>query len=383
MKQDISEPLLVCYVIDALGLGGSERKCLDLSARMVKEGQRSHLITLGPLPSEAVLAQIGEGVSINALGATGRPGPATFARLYHELRRLKPAVVHTFLANSNRFGPFIAKSAGASASVCNLGAVYQRHANRHAWLERAGFRTATRGVACSEAVRRFFHEERHYPAEKLVVIPNPVRVHQIAFRDAAVRRDMRAQLGLGDEHCAVFTACGLRHIKGLHVLVPAAARLLRSAPHVRWLIAGEGPYRGEVEQLIRAHGVGDQVRLLGNRLDIPHLLQAMDIYTQPSLSEGFGIAVAEAMAAGLPVVASRVDGLPEVVDHGRTGWLVPPEDEAALVTAWQEVLADPTRAEAVGQAARSAVEERFALERIGERYLALYRSLASAGDSVS
>jgi glycosyltransferase involved in cell wall biosynthesis len=143
-------------------------------------------------------------------------------------------------------------------------------------------------------------------------------------------------------------------------------------------LIGDGPEAGSLAALSRQLGLQEAVRFLGTRSDIPQLLSLLDVVALPSLEEGFPNVVLEAMAAGKPVVATRVGGTPEAVIHRETGLLVPPKDPRALADAILEVLDDPQRANAMGQAGRERVRKAFDLSRMVQEIEALYEELIAA-----
>ncbi|MCA8925679.1 MAG: glycosyltransferase [Planctomycetes bacterium] len=191
------------------------------------------------------------------------------------------------------------------------------------------------------------------------------------FADAPGRAEARAVLELAPEATWIGAVGRLDPQKGFDVLL----RALPEVPGAKLLIAGEGPERRRLEELVGQLGLRDRVRLLGHRSDVATVLAACDLFCMPSRWEGFGLALAEAMAVGLPCVASRIDSLPEVL--GGAGVLVPVEDPAALGAALAALLADPARAAELGERAREQAQ-RFSVEAMVAGYEALYRELAPA-----
>jgi glycosyltransferase involved in cell wall biosynthesis len=167
----------------------------------------------------------------------------------------------------------------------------------------------------------------------------------------------------------------LRPWHGLPVLVEAFARLHRQAPLARLLVVGDGPLRPGLEALA-ATELGDAARFTGQRADVARLLGAMDIFVLPSLKVALPIAVLEAMAMRLPAVATRVGGVPEVVDDGVTGFVVPPGDSAALRAALARLVADPALRERLGAAGQAHVRAHFTLEQMVRQVEHLYDALA-------
>ncbi len=198
----------------------------------------------------------------------------------------------------------------------------------------------------------------------------------IATPAAAPRGDVRAELGIADQAPVIGTACTLRPEKALDVLVRAAAILLDEFPDLRLLIAGEGPDRARIEALIGQLGVGETVTLLGGRGDIPDFLQALDVAVCSSDWEGSPLSVMEYMEAELPVVATRVGGIPDMISDGVEGVLVPPGQPEAIATAVAELLRNPDEAAEMGRRGQLRRREEFDLDvtarRIGDLYEELY-----------
>jgi len=159
--------------------------------------------------------------------------------------------------------------------------------------------------------------------------------------------------------------------------VRAASRLVRRCPSLRLLVIGDGPARAEIERAVVEAGLGDRVVMTGYRDDAAVLVAALDLFLLPSRTEGTSLALVSAMAAGVPAIASRVGGTPEVLVHGRTGLLVPSEDEDALVAAMGDLLADPVRRHQMGEAARQVYLARFTYEGMLSAFQDLYRELGA------
>ncbi len=171
------------------------------------------------------------------------------------------------------------------------------------------------------------------------------------------------------------TACRLELIKGLNYLIEALTILAPGFPDLRLEIAGDGSLRGELEQKSHQLGVSGIVSFLGWREDLPSVMAGWDIFVLPSLDEGFGVAALEAMAAGLPVIASAVGGLCELVQNGETGWLVPPASPAELAQRVRELIRDSRRREAMGIAGRERALHCFPISRMVEQTIAVYDTL--------
>jgi glycosyltransferase involved in cell wall biosynthesis len=205
----------------------------------------------------------------------------------------------------------------------------------------------------------------------VVVAPNGVPVRPELTADRIARR--RSCLGLRADAFTIVAAGRLAREKGFDVLVAALPEVTKARPDTQVILCGEGPERmsltGQVERL----GLADRVRLAGFVGDLDAFLAVADVVVAPSRSEGQGLVALEAMACGVPVVAARVGGLPEVVTHGATGWLFEPGQPEALASALVEVAADLSRARAMGEAARTSVALRFATAPMLDRVAEVYR----------
>jgi len=180
------------------------------------------------------------------------------------------------------------------------------------------------------------------------------------FENVRVHRDdVRKEWGTAVSDLVLFTAAVLEPRKGHQVLLDAFAELCRDGAPRRWVICGDGSLRQQLQEATAARGLAPRVVFTGFSSAVPRLLSGADAFVLPSLHEGLGIAAMEAMAAGLPVIASRVGGLPEIVVDGETGFLVPAGDAAALVSAIRRVAGDPRAAHEMGRLGRLRVLDRF------------------------
>jgi glycosyltransferase involved in cell wall biosynthesis len=228
-------------------------------------------------------------------------------------------------------------------------------------------------LAVSRGVKDYLVAEIGLDPAKIRVVPNGV---DLAALDAARPGPIvRRELGLPEGVPVIGLVGRLDHWgKGHKELFQAMVSLQASHP-VCALIVGGGRRQAEMRELAASLGLGESVHFLGQRQDVPDLLQAMDILVLPSYSEGVSLALLEAMAAGLPVIATAVGGLPDVVADAETGLLIPPKDAAALAGAITRLLTDPARAQQLGANARTHVRERYSLDRLGREINEIYGEL--------
>lgn len=232
-------------------------------------------------------------------------------------------------------------------------------------VERAMDRFTTHYYAVSAAMRDFGVQARIFPAEKATVVHNGIPLPQPADEPPA---RVRAALGIPATAPLIVTAGRLERQKGLVYLLDALAQIRVELPAARCLIVGDGPLRSSLEARAASLGLGDAVHFAGWRTDVAQLVQASDVFCLPSLWESFGLVLVEAMALGKPIVASGVDGVPEVVAAGETGLLVPPGSPSALAAALLAVLRDPELGRRLGAAGQRRAVSNFALEPSIARY---------------
>jgi len=276
-------------------------------------------------------------------------------------RRERIAVVQTCDLYANTFGLPGAALAGVPVRI---GSRRELNPDKTRWQIRAqktAYRFATKVVANSRAAGQRLQQEGLAP-ESIAVIPNGVDLG--AYTDRPPSPQIRR----------IVTVANLRPEKEHETLIASAATLVRSYPHLRFHIVGDGPRRRELLDLAAARGLSQHVEFLGHRDDVPSVLASADAFVLPSRSEAFPNSVIEAMAAGLPVIASAVGGLLDLIDHDRTGLLVAPSDSGALTQALRFLIENPTHAAAIGQAARAEITERYSFDRMVGAFADLYAS---------
>jgi glycosyltransferase involved in cell wall biosynthesis len=234
------------------------------------------------------------------------------------------------------------------------------------------YRLYDKVITISEGIRQVLLEEGLAP-EKVVCVPSAVDDH--AFEAGCDREWYHKEFEIEPGSCVIGVIAQLIERKGHRYLIEALPHVIERYPDVRVLIFGKGPLEAAIRRQIAAAGLEGRVRLVGFRTDLARVLPCLRMVVHPALMEGLGIALLEAAAAGLPIIASRAGGMPEIVRDGENGLLIPPGDVPALAKALEALLGAPQRAQRMGKRGREIVAERFSVDAMVEGNLAVYRSL--------
>jgi glycosyltransferase involved in cell wall biosynthesis len=359
-------PTKVLLLTIGLEIGGTETHILELASGI--DRSKFDVTVCSLKPGGCLVDELRRrGIRVVTLDGAGKLDLRVPYRLWKFIRHERPDVMQSFLFWANLAARVLWRLSTAVRVVCSYHDEIVSEGRLIRMIDRATFRWSDAVVCCSEAVRRSVSACLGAPADRQTIIPFGVDAGQFAMTDRAAP----AELGLDDGGPIVGTVCRLvEPKKGLSVLLQAMALLKRSGGDrgCHLLIVGDGPARASLESLSRRLGLGDAVRFIGSRRDIPRILPLLDLFVPPSLYEGFGIAILEAMAAGKPVVATTAGGIPEFVPAGETGLLVEPGNVAALAEAIGSLLGDPERARQMGRRGRIRVLEHFQMSTVVRRH---------------
>jgi glycosyltransferase involved in cell wall biosynthesis len=371
----------VLLLSDYLTLGGIARIVVSMASGLRARGLDVRVAHLGIGAAHPLARDVAaSGTPPIDLAIGSLLNPRVIARLTIYLRRERIDLVHTHARYSNLVG----RAAAVLARRPVVSTIHDIVETETGW--RAGVRrrldylsarlVCSRVIALCETQRQVYQRWTGLDSGRIEIHRNGVDT--ALFRpDPLARARLRQELGLTPDQPLFVTVASLRPGKGLEYLLRAAVQIKRQAPAVRFAIAGEGDERARLEALASSLGLGASVRFLGARRDVPALLAAADALVHPSLYEALPTSVLEAMAVGLPVLATNVGGIPEIVAHGRTGLLAPPERSDELAAALIQLLNPELRA-ALGTAGRAWVETHASSEAWLDGLQALYRRVARA-----
>ena len=363
-------PADLLFLAPGLGVGGTERHLARLLPALARRGFAPRVWNAGETgEAQVVLERSGIPVRTmslpDSLRQIRRLAPPAGA-----LARHRPALVHSYLYGCHWIDALLVRLVGVPYVGARRNLAHWREGAvlaRERWRDR---RSAAI-VANSEAVAAVARQEGA-PADRLVVIPNGV---DMPAADPEARSRARAELGLGPAERVVGSVGSLKAIKDPVTLLEAFARLVAGGAADRLVLIGAGPLLAPLRDRARALGCADRLLLTGARVEPEALLGAFDVFALASRTEGFSNALVEAMAAGLPVVATRVGGNVEAVLAGETGELVAPGDAGEMAVALAALLGDPARAARLGTAARLRVARHYSAAAMVEAHGALYSRL--------
>lgn len=361
----------VLVLIDNLACGGAQMLLSQFAAAAPAVGIRLSVACLTERAGNPAATRLQEaGIpALNLEAMDGRPGPRSVQRVRRHIAAVKPDIVHTHLGASDWIGGLAARSLRIPV-VCTIHTeVWDKDRKTDAKRLLVNL-CAARVVAVSESTRRAY-DERHWARDgQLTTIHNGVDVSSVSGSGREVRREF----GWDDDDLVVGMISSLRPEKAHDVAIAAFGLLRDEFPALRLLIVGEGPTAGKIAGLAREFG--HRVAMTGLRSDVMRCFDACDICLHPSRADAFPTTLIEAMSAGVPIVATRVGGIPEIVAHDETGVLVPAPPTAESVAAALGALArDPSRRRALGTSARNTYRERLTAGRWAQGTRAMYDSV--------
>jgi glycosyltransferase involved in cell wall biosynthesis len=363
----------VLQVVESLERGGLERVVVDLckglAARSVdvrvlclfRGGSMVNMLPVG-MPAPLVL-QKGRGLDLR-----------TLLKLRRVLFDLRPSVVHTHNAVCAYY------TALAGLGIADTRWVNTRHgmgasggSSRREWLYRLAARRYDVLAAVCRAAGDAFAARLSLPTGRFDVVPNGIRLERFSVPNAGERFARKVELGIPGDAPVIGSVGRLNWAKNFPLLVRAFARVVVSQPHAVLLIVGEGGARAQIQREVEANALVGRVHLLGDREDVPEVLQAVDVFACSSDTEGYSVALVEAAATGLPAVATDVGGNREIVADGVTGYLVPPGEEAPLASRLSELLREDGLRARLASNARAWAVGHAGLDTMVDAYVSLYR----------
>jgi glycosyltransferase involved in cell wall biosynthesis len=364
----------ITHVVENLNRGGLERVVIDLALAQKAAGHDCRVVCLY---EEGLLA--GElrahGIAVDACGKTAGFDVRALRRMRGLFRTHGTEVLHSHNIIAHAYAALASRGLGVRRFLnTRHGRGVAPPGRMRLALYSIAMRWTDRVVAVCEAAKKNLDEHDRVPVAKLAVVPNGIHVERFTAASPVAHRTLADLIGVDAATPVIGFVGRLNWAKDLPTLIRAFAILRQRGVDAALALIGDGSLRAELERLAADEGAADRIVFLGDRSDVRALLPGLDVFAMSSVSEGYSIALLEASASALPIVATDVGGNAEIVSDGVTGRIVQPGDPASFADALVDVLADPARARAMGEAAFAWVHREGSVETMVARYQAIYDS---------
>lgn len=378
----MAERKRILWLIDHLGIGGAERLLVTYLRALDRDLFEPRVCVFKIRDGNPIAKEIKAlGIPVDHLPIARLRYPANLPRLLRYLRRSKTELIHTQLEFSNTLGSLAAWLLRIPSVSTLHGVDAPRRGDKAyrrlplMWWSLRLF--CDQVIAVSEATRGHYMHQSGDTDEKIVTAYNGIDLSRFRSLDQSEVVAGRRALGIPADSIILITVSVLRQPKGIQYMIEAMPSIVSSLHNAYYLIVGDGQYGDELRALASRRGLDDHIVFTGHREDIPELLAISDIFALPSLGDALPTVLAEAMASNLPIVATAVGGIPEMVEHQRNGILVEPADSEMLAESCVRLITDPFLAQEMAHEGRKIVEERFNIEKQVKWMSELYLELLS------
>ncbi|MDD2688626.1 MAG: glycosyltransferase [Candidatus Omnitrophica bacterium] len=353
----------ILHLIESLDIGGAQLRLWNDLRFMDKNRFKNIVCSLNG--SGRLSAQIKAlGIPVYCLNGTYNLGSAL--KLASIIRKNHVDIIHTQLFFSDLYGRLMGKMLGVPAIVSTVQSSVYEPDNEYLYsLKRklldsySGRLCNKKFIAVSEFVKSSLSRRLKISMRKIEVIPNYVDFEELNSVQEGDLGSLREEFSISPQDLILITVCRLNPAKGVQYLLKAMQQIVAQYKFVRLLIVGDGFYRSCLEQLVKAYNLKSNVMFLGERNDVKELLHISNIFVFPSLSEGLPLSLLEAMACGLPSVASDIGPVREIISDGRTGLLARSKDSAGIARAVSSLIADSKKAKVIGECGKDLVRDKF------------------------
>ena len=372
----MNSPIKVLQLISSGGYYGAERVVVQLAGALNQLGCRAVVGVFDnahrPNLEIAEIARL-NGLDVEVIKCNGKFDIRTTSAIRDCLSKGEFDVLHTHGYKADFYGYRAARTSGTKIVATSHNWPSRKFSLRlYAAIDRLVLRYFDRVCAVSDEIKGVL-ERSGVPREMLSVVPNGIPVDQFS----SGRQVLKAELGFQENTIVGFVG-RMSKEKGLEHLINIVPGLVAIAPSTRFVFVGEGPERSALERLTRHLHVEENVLFLGRREDLADVYAGIDVFVLPSLNEGMPLVLLEAMAAGRPVVATRVGEIPKIIKDGESGLLVEPGDEQGLRGAITQLLQQPELRGAICEQAKALVKKHYTLMQMAENYVGIYEQALSA-----
>lgn len=372
----------ILYIIDNIEFGGGERVFSQIIRGINKE-RFSVLVSSNPGGTfEKKLMEVG--IKIDPLDMTHRYNLRTISQLKRIIKTKDVQIVHSQGGRADFFARTASRIASVPIIISSMAMLVEGYdvsilrKGLYVLIDRWTERWVNKFIVLSEAMRQSLIKRHKIPPENIVKIYNGIEIEEYNPDLKEVRNkklEVKRALGLKNDVLVIGAIGRLVWQKGFEYLIRAAPEVLNKFPKARFLIVGEGPLKNKLILTSEKLNVADRIIFTGFRSDIKEILASIDVLAMPSLLEGLPMVLLEAMAMAKPIVATRIDGITEVLEHVKTGLLVPAENSHALAEAIAGILNDKAKANFFGRNAREAAKEKFSVKKMVQQTERLYEEL--------
>lgn len=354
----------IVWMIDRLGPGGAEQLMPTILTNLVKEGFNIRVCVLRIRHGNPIAHDLERlGLPVDLVLVPNLRHPLNLFRILRYLRKHRPQILHTQLEFSDILGTIAARLLGIPCvSTLHTLDIFEEKKSatwrlKLRWFVLRNF--CDKIIAVSDITRRHHLDGGRLGEKKTITIYNGLDISRFQKPDASVQQALRQSLDLPPNRQIIITVAVLREPKGIQFMLKALPAILENKPDTHYLIVGDGEYGDTLRDLAAGLGIEGHVTFTGRRTDIPALLSIGDMFVLPTLKDALPTVLIEALAAGTPIVASNVGGVPEIVQDQVNGLLVPPGDPAELAQACLKLLQDKGLASQFIQAGNEMVRRRF------------------------
>ncbi|VAX38257.1 hypothetical protein MNBD_UNCLBAC01-2034 [hydrothermal vent metagenome] len=370
----MNKKIRVIHLAENLNVGGAEYVMTMIARGLDKKKYYVEVWGIARGGSMVNILQA-QGTVVKILGIFSYSNPFNILKLAKFFKDFQPDIIHSHTYFSNTISRLAAKLAGVPTMVVHVHSIYSQYTARHLWVERFLSRWTTKVISCSDAVRQFVLQKEKINPSLTTTIPNGVDVQK--FSNIEDNSSLRHELNIKSDDIVLTTIASLTPQKGHRYFLEALTEIIKINQNVKYFLIGDGPLRKELEEYVEKLGLGKYVQFLGIRHDVPLLLKISNIFILPSLREGLPLVIIEAMASGLPVIATDVGGTSEVVKEGVTGLLVPAKDVQKLIDAVVTLFNNPVDVKVMGEQGRKRAVKYFSQDIMLKQIEKIYQGCLS------
>jgi len=366
------------HIVNGFAIGGGELKLLELVKNLVEKRADKYTVTVCSVGQGGTLQPEFErlGIKVFVIEKKHKFDISQIFKVCRIIKQEQIDLVQTTLFYADVIGALAAKLTGVDAVISwdTVSHPPDSHETRlrHKLSYQLCMRFVKRIVAVSEGVKKYLIEDRKIASKKIVIIHYGIDLSLFKSRNGFLDKRKRSELGLPDHKIVIGTVARLEIQKGHRYLIAAAPEIINKFSNVVFVFAGDGTLRQELETQVNELGLQENFRFLGFRKDVKELLFAFDVFVLPSLFEGLPNVILEAMASGRPIVATAVDGTPELIEHNETGLLVPPKSPHALQEQILNLLENEEKGIKLGRQAKEMAKQKFSFDQQFRKFEEVY-----------